>query len=80
MLPFDPTSTTPVMLVALNSKYEIPKMEEVLYDVGRCMNAQHGSMQNAGATAPVVIGGKVRAVMLYLDLTKIRRSSSRRRR
>jgi multidrug efflux pump subunit AcrB len=63
VLPFDPTSTTPVALVALNSKSQT---EEIIYDVGR-YEVRNFIMQNPGATAPVVIGGKIRAIMLYLD-------------
>jgi multidrug efflux pump subunit AcrB len=63
VLPFDPTSTTPVALVALNSKSQT---EEIIYDVAR-YEVRNFIMQNPGATAPVVIGGKIRAVMLYLD-------------
>jgi multidrug efflux pump subunit AcrB len=67
VLPFDPTSSTPIALVALNSKSE---SESILYDVGR-YEVRNFIMQNPGATAPVVIGGKVRAVMLYLDPLKM---------
>jgi multidrug efflux pump subunit AcrB len=65
VLPFDPTSTTPVALVALDSKTE---SESILYDVAR-YEVRNYIMQIAGATAPVVIGGKIRAVILYLDET-----------
>jgi multidrug efflux pump subunit AcrB len=72
VLPFDPTSSTPIALVALNSKKE---SEAILYDVGR-YEVRNYIMQNpgrgeGGAIAPVVIGGKVRAVMLYLNPTKM---------
>jgi multidrug efflux pump subunit AcrB len=67
VLPFDPTSSTPICLVALNSKKE---SEAILYDVGR-YEVRNFIMQNPGATAPVVIGGLIRAVMLYLDQTKM---------
>jgi multidrug efflux pump subunit AcrB len=63
VLPFDPTSTVPVSLVALNSKTQ---PESILYDVGR-YEVRNMIMANKGASAPVVFGGKVRAVMLYLD-------------
>jgi multidrug efflux pump subunit AcrB len=65
VLPFDPTGTTPVALVALDSK---TLSESILYDVGR-YDIRNYIMQNKGANAPVVIGGKIRAVMLYLDKT-----------
>ncbi len=63
VLPFDPTSTVPVSLVALNSKTQ---PESILYDVGR-YEVRPMIMANPGASAPVVFGGKIRAVMLYLD-------------
>jgi multidrug efflux pump subunit AcrB len=63
VLPFDPTSTVPVALVALNSKTQ---PEQMLYDVGR-YEVRPMIMANNGASAPVVFGGKIRAVMLYLD-------------
>ena len=63
VLPFDPTSTTPVALVALDSKTQ---NESTLYDVGR-YEVRNMIMNNPGAVAPVVYGGKIRAVMIYLD-------------
>ncbi|HVW00965.1 MAG TPA: efflux RND transporter permease subunit, partial [Planctomycetaceae bacterium] len=67
VLPFDPTSSTPVCLVALDSKSQ---SESILYDVGR-YEVRNMIMSNPGAVAPVVYGGKVRAVMLYLDRIKM---------
>lgn len=63
VLPYDPTSSTPVSIVAMNSKTE---SESTLYDVGR-YEVRSMIMSNPGAISPVVYGGKVRAVMLYLD-------------
>ena len=63
VLPFDPTSTTPVCVIALDSKKET---ESILYDVGR-YQVRNMVMGIAGAVAPVVFGGKIRAVMVYLD-------------
>jgi multidrug efflux pump subunit AcrB len=63
VLPFDPTSSTPVSIVALNSKTET---ESTLYDIGR-YEVRSMIMSNPGAISPIVYGGKVRAVMLYLD-------------
>jgi multidrug efflux pump subunit AcrB len=69
VLPFDPTSTTPIGLVALDSSD--PKNDEsVLYDVGR-YEVRNMIMGIPGAVAPVVYGGKVRAVMVYLDRQKM---------
>lgn len=63
VLPYDPTSSTPVSIVALNSKSE---SEATLYDVGR-YEVRSMIMSNPGAISPVVYGGRIRAVMLYLD-------------
>src|SRR5579872_1729741 len=67
VLPYDPTSMVPVSLVALDSKTET---ESILYDVGR-YEVRNMIMANPGASAPVVFGGKLRAVMLYLDRIKM---------
>jgi len=67
VLPFDPTSSTPIGLVALNSETE---NESTLYDVGR-YEVRNMIMAQPGAVAPVVYGGKVRAVMLYLNRGKM---------
>ncbi len=67
ILPFDPTSTVPIGIVALNSQTQD---EATLYDVGR-YEVRNFIMNNRGAVAPVVFGGKVRAIMLYMDRTKM---------
>lgn len=67
VLPFDPTGVVPVSLVALDSKTE---PEQVLYDVGR-YEVRNMIMNIPGAIAPVVYGGKIRAIMLYLDRMKM---------
>jgi multidrug efflux pump subunit AcrB len=67
ILPFDPTGTTPACIVALNSETE---SESALYDVGR-YEVRNMIMAEPGAVAPVVYGGKVRAVMVYLDRGKL---------
>src|SRR6516165_5954900 len=64
---FDPTATTPIALVTLDSKTQ---SEEVLYDAAR-YEVRNLIMQRRGASAPVVIGGKIRAIMLYLDQNKM---------
>ncbi|HEX3657717.1 MAG TPA: efflux RND transporter permease subunit [Pirellulales bacterium] len=63
IMPFDPTGTVPVCLVALNSAKE---SEQVLYDVAR-YDVRPMIMSNPGAVAPVVFGGTIRTIMLYLD-------------
>ena len=69
VLPFDPTATTPVCVVAVDS--EDPKNDEsVLYDVGR-YEVRNYIMGIPGAVAPVVFGGKIRTVLAYLDREKM---------
>src|SRR5581483_5498749 len=67
ILPFDPTGTTPVCLIALDSKTQ---SESILYDVGR-YEVRNMIMGIPGAVAPVVYGGKLRAVLAYLDPVKL---------
>src|SRR6266542_5779773 len=62
ILPFDPTSTTPVCLVALDSDVH---PEAILYDTGR-YEVRNMIMGIRGAVAPVVYGGKLRAVLAYM--------------
>ena len=74
ILPYDPTSSTPVCMVALDSDSDGPKGEgwgeSILYDVAR-YEVRNMIMGINGATAPVVYGGKVRAVMVYLDRIRL---------
>jgi multidrug efflux pump subunit AcrB len=67
ILPFDPTGTTPVCLVALDSKTQ---PEAILYDTGR-YEVRNMIMGAPGAVAPVVYGGKLRAVIAYLDRARL---------
>src|SRR3954452_23113958 len=67
ILPYDPTSTVPVCLVALDSATE---PEAILYDTGR-YEVRNMIMSAPGAVAPVVYGGKLRAVIAYLDRSKL---------
>src|SRR5580700_8389687 len=67
ILPFDPTGTTPVCMVALNSKTQ---GESVLYDVGR-YEVRNFIMALPGSNAPVVFGGKVRTILAYVDREKM---------
>jgi multidrug efflux pump subunit AcrB len=67
VLPFDPTSSVPACLVALDSKEQ---SEATLYDVGR-YEVRNMVMGISGAVAPVVYGGKLRAVMAYIDRDKL---------
>src|SRR5205085_2265416 len=63
ILPFDPTGTTPVCLVALDSDKE---SESILYDTGR-YEVRNMIMAVPGSVAPVVYGGRLRAVLAYMD-------------
>ena len=67
ILPFDPTATTPVCLVALDSPSE---SEAILYDTGR-FEVRNMIFGIRGAIAPVVYGGKMRAVLAYMDRDKM---------
>ncbi len=67
ILPFDPTSTVPACIIALDSDTQ---SESILYDVGR-YEVRNMIMGVQGAVAPVVYGGKLRAVMVYVDRTKL---------
>jgi multidrug efflux pump subunit AcrB len=74
ILPYDPTSSTPVCLLALDSQSGGPDgkgwNEGALYDAGR-YEVRPMVMSQRGALAPLVYGGKVRAVMIYLDRQKL---------
>src|SRR5260370_26795301 len=63
ILKFDPTGTTPVCLIALDSEQE---PESILYDTGR-YEVRNMIMAVPGANAPVVYGGRLRAVLAYMD-------------
>lgn len=69
VLPYDPTSTVPVCIVAVDSP-DGSQNESILYDVGR-YEVRNMLLSLPGANAPVVYGGKVRAVMAYLDRQKL---------
>lgn len=69
VLPFDPTATTPACLLAVDSS-DPANNESVLYDVGR-YEVRNFVMAIPGANAPVVYGGKIRAIMLYLDRQRL---------
>src|SRR6266853_1428276 len=68
ILPFDPTSTVPACLVALDSGGK--ETEAIMYDVGR-YEVRNMIMASPGAVAPVVYGGKLRAVLAYLDRARL---------
>jgi multidrug efflux pump subunit AcrB len=64
---FDPTGTTPVCIVALDSEKE---PESILYDSGR-YEVRNYIMNVKGADAPVVYGGRLRAVLAYMNREKM---------
>ncbi|HEV3146672.1 MAG TPA: efflux RND transporter permease subunit, partial [Gemmataceae bacterium] len=71
ILPFDPTSVTPVCLVALDwpdppTSYDERMLESTMYDTGR-YEVRNMIMSQRGAVAPVVYGGRLRAVLAYLN-------------
>ena len=74
VLPYDPTSSTPVCLMALDSQSGGPDGrgwgEGALFDSGR-YEIRPMIMGQKGALAPLVYGGKVRAVMVYLDRERL---------
>jgi multidrug efflux pump subunit AcrB len=63
ILPYDPTSATPVCLIALNSKTQ---SEAKLYDCGR-YEVRNMIMASPGSNAPVVYGGRLRTILAYMD-------------
>ncbi|MSQ97333.1 MAG: efflux RND transporter permease subunit [Gemmataceae bacterium] len=67
ILPYDPTSTVPVCLIALDSK---DQPETVLADTGR-FEVRNMIMGIRGANAPVIYGGKSRAILAYMDREKM---------
>jgi multidrug efflux pump subunit AcrB len=75
ILPYDPTGTTPACLVALDwpsppAEYSDKQVESILYDVGR-YEVRAFIMGERGANAPVVYGGRVRAVLAYMDRARM---------
>src|SRR5439155_8913286 len=67
ILPYDPTGVTPVCILALDSKTH---GEGILFDTGRS-EVRTLIMAIRGVNAPVVYGGKVRAVLAYMNRDKM---------
>ena len=67
ILPYDPTGTTPICLIALDSR-SVP--EAILADLGR-FEVRNMAMNIRGAVAPVVYGGKSRAILAFMDREKM---------
>ena len=74
ILPYDPTSSTPVCLLALDSRSGGPDGqgwgEGALFDTGR-YEIRPMVMGQKGGSSRLVYGGKVRAVMVYLNRQKL---------
>ncbi len=66
-MPFDPTTTTPACLIALNGE---GLDESTLWDIGR-YEVRSRIMTIPGAVSPVVFGGKIRAIQVYMDRQKM---------
>lgn len=67
VLPYNPTATVPACIIAVDSAEH---GESTLYDVAR-YEVRNMIMASQGANAPVVFGGKIRAVLAYLDPIKL---------
>ncbi|MBI3821204.1 MAG: efflux RND transporter permease subunit [Planctomycetes bacterium] len=67
ILPYDPTSSVPVCLIALDSA-TIP--ESVLADLAR-FEVRNMAMGVRGVNAPIMYGGKSRAILAYMDREKM---------
>lgn len=67
VLPYDPTASTPVAIVALNSKTQD---ESTLYDTAR-YQVRNMIMASPGSNSPVVYGGRLRTVLAYLNREKL---------
>ncbi len=67
VLPFDPTGTMPLGIVTISN----PKLDEArTKDLGR-INVRMMLMGLPGVVAPVVVGGKDRTVLVYIDPHKL---------
>jgi multidrug efflux pump subunit AcrB len=67
VLPFDPTATMPIAILSVSSE-ELGEGE--LQDVAR-YELRNAVQSVSGAVAPAVFGGKVRAVLAYVDREKL---------
>lgn len=67
VLPFDPSATMPTCILSVSSEKH---SEGELQDIGR-YDLRNVIQSVPGAVAPAVFGGKVRAVMAYVDRDKI---------
>lgn len=67
VLPFDPSATMPTCILSVASEQH---SEGELQDIGR-YDLRNVIQSVPGAVAPAVFGGKVRAIMAYVDRDKI---------
>lgn len=67
VLPFDPSATMPTCILSVSSEKH---GEGELQDIGR-YELRNVIQSVPGAVAPAVFGGKVRAIMAYVDRDKI---------
>lgn len=68
LLPFDPTATVPIALVAVSGDHA----EKTLYDYAR-YHVIPRVQAIQGAMAPTVMGGSTRQVVIFLDRNKLAR-------
>jgi multidrug efflux pump subunit AcrB len=68
IMPFDPTASVPIALVAVSGD----KAEKSLYDYAR-YTVRNTVQSTPGAMAPTVMGGSERQVVVYLDRNKLSR-------
>ena len=66
IMPFDPTASVPIALVAVSGD----KPEKTLYDYAR-YSVRNSVQSTPGAMAPTVMGGSERQVVVYLDRDKL---------
>src|SRR5437588_4621818 len=67
VLPFDPTGTLPLGILTVRN----PKLDEAkVKDIAR-VNVRNMLGSVPGCVAPVVVGGKDRTVLIYLDPKKV---------
>lgn len=68
VMPFDPTATVPLVLLAISSDEHD---EKKLYDIAY-FDLRNRLQGISGVIAPAVYGGKLRRILTYVDPTKLR--------
>jgi multidrug efflux pump subunit AcrB len=74
MMPFDPTATFPLCLLAVSSERDASG--KILYDETALYDIAYFDLRNrvqsiSGTVAPAVYGGKLRRILAYLDPTSV---------